>query len=130
NLVSLASTTDGTGSTTVYAIDAKYDALVTVGTIGGARRSPDTGRLYTIAPLGLDASDSTSFDISGAGGVAFISTATRHGTGFYSFDIATGVADGLGVIGDSTLHVTDIALYPESSPSSTILGLTSGNALL
>jgi hypothetical protein len=134
NLVSIASKSGGgfPGPVTLYAIDANTDSLVTIGTIDGTRRSADTGRLYTIASLGFDATDSTTLDIAGgvANPAACLTISNKHGTRFFTFDVATGLGDGGGTIGDATVRVSDVALYPEASPSATILGLTTGNAIL
>jgi hypothetical protein len=134
DLVSLGSTSNGTfpGPTTVYAIDANNDSLVTIGTVGGVQRPANTGRLYTVGSLGIDAGANASLDINNSVGdrAAFASFSTNHGTRFCTIDLATGAANRVGTIGDTTLRVTDIAVYPELSPSSTVLGLTSGNALL
>ncbi|MDB5321166.1 MAG: hypothetical protein JWN40_2797 [Phycisphaerales bacterium] len=132
DLVSLASTSDGTfpGPTTVYAIDANSDSLVTIGTVDGSRRPADTGRLYTIGLLGIDAGANASLDIT-TDRAAFASFSTKHGTRFCTIDLAHGGASRVGTIGDpATLRVTDIAVYPQFNPSATVLGLTSGNALL
>jgi hypothetical protein len=134
DLVSLGSTSDGllSGPTTVYAIDANNDSLVTIGTAGGSRRPADGGRLYTVGALGVDAGANASLDINNSVSerAAFASFSTRHGTRFCTIDLATGAVSRVGTVGDATLRVTDIAVSPESSPSSTIVGLTSGNALL
>ena len=135
DLVSLGSTSNGIflpGPTTVYAIDANNDSLVTIGTVDGARRPANTGRLYTVGSLGIDAGATASLDINNSVGdrAAFASFSTNHGTRFCTIDLATGAAHRVGTIGDATLRLTDIAVYPEFYPSSTVLGLTSGNALL
>jgi hypothetical protein len=134
DLVSLGSTSDGLfpGPTTVYAIDANNDSLVTIGTAGGARHPADTGRLYTVGALGVDAGANASLDINNSVSdrAAFASFPTRHGTRFYGIDLETGAVSRVGTVGDARLSVTDIAVSPETSRSSTIVGLTSGNALL
>jgi hypothetical protein len=134
DIVSLVSTFDGGGFpdlTTVYAIDANSDSLVTIGTVHGTRRPADTGRLYTVGSLGIDAGANASLDITAGGDrAAFASFSTKHGTRFCTIDLATGAAHRVGTIGDGTLRVNDIAVYPEFYPSTTVLGLTSGNALL
>ena len=133
DLVSVASTNNANPlPSSVYAIDAANDSLVSIGTADSARRSADTGRLYTIGALGIDAGANASLDITGrdAERVAFASFPTKHGTRFCTIDLVTGAAQRVGMIGEGKLSVTDFAVYPAGYPSSTILGLTSGNALL
>jgi hypothetical protein len=90
----------GATSTTNYAIDTGLDVLVTQGSAGGMPVSPNTGRLFTVGRLGVDASDAASFDIT-ADGRAFAAL-TRPGestSALYAIDLATGAARSLGTLG-------------------------------
>ncbi|HEY7120754.1 MAG TPA: DUF4394 domain-containing protein [Tepidisphaeraceae bacterium] len=135
DLVSIALASEagpGLGAETAYAIDAQTDALVTIGTVGGARRSPDTGRLYTVGRLGLDAGSNTGFDVvslSDGGKVAYASFQGRRGsTVFSTVDLTGGAATAVGTVGDGSVRVQDIAVFPESPY--TALGVTAGNQVL
>ena len=60
---------DGTTATTLWAIDAGNDALVTIGGVNGAP-SPNGGLMFTVGQLGdmtFDVTNVGGFDISGAG---------------------------------------------------------------
>lgn len=90
----------GATTTTNYAIDAGLDVLVTQGSVGGTPVSPNTGRLFTVGRLGVDAADAVGFDIT-PDGRAFAAL-TRPGeatSALYSIDLATGAARSLGTLG-------------------------------
>lgn len=90
----------GATSTTNYAIDTGLDVLVTQGSVGGMPVSPNTGRLFTVGRLGVDASDAVGFDIT-PDGRAFAAL-TRPGestSALYAIDLATGGARALGTFG-------------------------------
>lgn len=90
----------GATSTTNYAIDTGLDVLVTQGSIGGTPVSPNTGRLFTVGSLGIDASDVVGFEIT-PGGRA-LAALTRPGATsatLYEIDLFTGAARGLGTLG-------------------------------
>jgi hypothetical protein len=93
-------TVAGATSTTNYAIDTGLDVLVTQGSVGGMPVSPNTGRLFTVGRLGVDASDAVGFDIT-PDGRAFAAL-TRPGdstSALYAVDLATGGARSLGTLG-------------------------------
>lgn len=106
----------GSGSTTLYAIDAAADTLVTQGSPNGSPVSPNAGTLFTIGALGFDATSLTSFDISVFGGaiVANHSTATSTTT-LYSLDLATGASTNLGTL-SSTGPVRGLAIAAPRKP--------------
>jgi hypothetical protein len=90
----------GATTTTNYAIDAGLDVLVTQGSVGGTPVSPNTGRLFTVGRLGVDASDVVGFDITPAGRA--FAALTRPGestSALYSIDLTTGAARSLGTLG-------------------------------
>lgn len=74
NIVACAYTNNVAGTpatgTTLYNIDAGADILVTQGSVNATPVNPNTGTLFTIAPLGIDITDGV-FDISDASGVGY-----------------------------------------------------------
>lgn len=95
----------GATRTTNYAIDANLDMLVTLGSVGGSPVSPNSGRLFTVGPLGVDADDDTSLDIDPATGKAY---AVIDGI-LHTVDLTNGTAQRIGPIG-SLLPVRDLAI--------------------
>lgn len=123
----------GLGSDTVYAIDARTDALVMVGTEGGARRSPDSGRMYTVGGLGVDAGADTGFDVVRLddGSAAAFASFRRSGGGtlFSTVDLTSGATSPVGMIGGrGGSAVIDVTASPGSAY--TALGVTAGNQVL
>jgi hypothetical protein len=107
----------GATTTTLFAIDAAADALVTLGSAGGTT-SPSTGQLFTVGALGLDARDPIAFDIVTSG----VSPATSNSgyavfkakgakTSLYQIDLATGVAKAAGLLAKGVSPVA-ITLLP------------------
>ncbi|MBC7781916.1 MAG: DUF4394 domain-containing protein [Proteobacteria bacterium] len=91
--------------TTNYAIDAFAGTLVVQGSLEGATPavSPNTGRLFTVGPLGAGAIGRAAFDIADVSGAAFVAI-TRPGASvsrFYLVDLDTGRTTFLGRIGGS-----------------------------
>ena len=106
----------GSKWTTNYAIDAAQAVLVTQGTREGQSpakppTSPNSGRLYTVGPLGVQQNvlrgERIGFDIAPQGRRAYAS----FGTDFYAIDLATGAARRIGTIGSGEV-VRGIALAP------------------
>jgi hypothetical protein len=95
NVVGLAYTNNAAGatSTTLYGIDSNLDTLIRVGSPGGTPISPNSGQLFTIGPLGTDATQLTGFDIL-AGGDALVSVAPNNAplTTLYTINLTTGAA--------------------------------------
>ena len=88
--------------TTNYAIDRARGTLVTQGTPEGAQPavSPNTGRLFTVGPLGTGSVDDAAFDIADVDNTA-LAALRRHGrTRLHQIDLRTGRARDLGPIGD------------------------------
>ena len=90
--------------TTNYAIDRALGALVTQGSVEGVAPvvSPNTGRLFTVGPLGLGPLQDASLDITDVGNHAFLAarTASNGRTRLYRVDLASGRPRLLGTIGD------------------------------
>lgn len=72
--------------------------------------SPNSGQLFTIGALGLDAGDLVGFDIT-PNGVAYVSSTAPDGTtsALGTIDLATGAISTLGDIGGGQ-SIRDIAL--------------------
>lgn len=95
----------GSATTTLYAIDAATNALVTQGSIGGAPVSPNAGSLFTIGALGFDVGSKSHFDISVFGGAFLVNSSPATFTNtLYSVDLASGAATALG----NLAHLGDV----------------------
>ena len=103
-------------STTLYAIDATQDTLVTIGSINGSV-SPNLGQVFTVGKLGMDTTDFAGFDISGQTGVAYASlTATGDITSkLYTLNLSTGTAALVGAIGGGEIIADISAATPTNS---------------
>ena len=102
----------GATATTLYAIDAGRDVLVSIGSVEGATTavSPNTGQLFSIGALTVDVA-SGGFDIANAGpAYALINAVNGTGTQLYSVNTATGAATLIGTVGDGTQTFGDIAI--------------------
>lgn len=90
--------------TTNYAIDRAAGALVTQGSREGVEPlvSPNTGRLFTVGPLGVGPLQDASFDISDVKNTALAawSTAAQPRTNLYHLNLSTGQARPLGMVAD------------------------------
>ncbi|MEY2891296.1 MAG: hypothetical protein RJA98_1204 [Pseudomonadota bacterium] len=101
--------------TTNYAIDGSTRSLVTQGTLEGTTPmvSPNTGRLYTVGPLGVPPFSRASFDISDLNNAAYaaLSNGDEGGTRFMEINLKTGAAKEIGrVVAGMTLR--GIAIEP------------------
>jgi len=103
--------------TTLYAIDSDNDVLVAIGSVDGVTDSPNNGALTTIGALGSDVGAIGGMDIETVNGAdrafAAMATGTRGRSGFFTVDLATGLATSVGQIGGSNNPVRDIAIVPE-----------------
>lgn len=88
--------------TTNYAIDRARGTLVTQGTVEGARPavSPNTGRLFTVGPLGTGPVDDAAFDIADVDNTALAALRHHGRTRLHQVDLSTGRSRDLGPIGD------------------------------
>ncbi|TAJ22206.1 MAG: DUF4394 domain-containing protein [Planctomycetota bacterium] len=118
----------GATSTTLYGIDSALDALVGQGSLGGAPVSPNSGQLFTVGSLGVDAAGIGGFDISVLGG-AFAALQPQSGGGsrLFAIDLATGKATSLGDVAGG-LRLADIAVRPPSLPR--VYGVDASNTLV
>lgn len=115
----------GATATTLYAIDATLDRLVTIGGINGTP-SPNGGVVTAVGPLGVDATDA-DFEIL-PDGTAFAALQVGAVTGLYTINLTTGAATLVGPIGDGTTTIVGFAgspgfnaAIPASSPWSIAL---------
>ncbi|MFN0242249.1 MAG: DUF4394 domain-containing protein [Planctomycetota bacterium] len=104
----------GSKSTTLYGIDAGLDVLVRQGSIGGAPTSPNSGLLFTIGALGVDATAAGGLDISAHGGAFAVLTRSGQTTSeLYRVNVATGATTLIGPIGTGGGDlVRDFAFVP------------------
>jgi hypothetical protein len=111
NVVAAAYTNSiaGATTTTLYAIDAARDVLVSIGTVAGVTPSvsPNSGQLLA---AGLDVT-SAGFDIANGGpAYALINAVGGTGTHLYSVNTTTGAATLIGTVGDGTQTFADVAI--------------------
>lgn len=122
----------GTPTTTLYAINANLDILVTQGGINGTP-SPNGGKLFTVGSLGVDAGDQVGFDISPAGdALAAISAPGGSSSALYAIDVSSGSATLIGTIGGGEV-IVGLAMptvAPAPLPQEAIYAVTSGNRLI
>ncbi|HWM87243.1 MAG TPA: DUF4394 domain-containing protein [Kofleriaceae bacterium] len=118
----------GSTRTTLYGIDTAMDSLVRQGSDGGAPTSPNSGALFTVGPLGLDAASLVGFDIA-ARDAAFAALVAEGASeaGLYIINLGTGAATSLGAIGGGET-VRGIAIPPPAPP--TVFAVTESNQLL
>ena len=117
NVLGVAYSNNVVGSlpTTLFAVDTDLDALVTLGGPGGLP-SPNTGLLFTVGDLGINASSSVAgFDIHTSGGVdtAYLATVTpAFATSLlFTVELASGSPTFVGAIGTPDLVVA-MAVQP------------------
>lgn len=109
----------GAAATTLFAIDTDTDQLLRVGDPNGAPISPDSGRLHTIGPLGVDFHTLVGFDIDNEGNAY----ASQGGFNtLYSINLQTGQATLLGTLTGtpSGFSVRDIAVISGAGPAAVI----------
>jgi hypothetical protein len=96
-------------STTLFGIDSNLDVLVRQGSVDGTPVSPNTGQLFTVGALGVNANDVVGFDVSGATGVAYASLCAIGGPtcGLYTISLVTGAATLVGGIAVGPMDPTD-----------------------
>jgi hypothetical protein len=101
--------------TTNYAIDAASGALVTQGSREGIQPavSPNTGRLFTVGPLGTGPLDDASFDIADIHNAAYaaVRVAGESKTQWMRIELSSGRVTQLGTLGDGSA-VIGIAIEP------------------
>ncbi|WP_435015369.1 DUF4394 domain-containing protein [Tundrisphaera sp. TA3] len=98
----------GATTTRLYVIDTGRDVLA-------IQNPANAGTLTTVGPLGADASGPIGFDIVGSFSPEIntaYATATdaSGGTALFQINLTTGAATAVGVVGDGTTTVRDIAI--------------------
>jgi hypothetical protein len=138
-LVDIAYTNNDTNAgtaTTLFGIDATQDVLVRQGSPDGSPVSPNTGTLFTVGALGIDAGAVGGFDVfTDAGGTNSAFAALTPVTGskkqqasqLYSINLNAGTASSLGQIGKSKKPTLDLAAPP---PGKSFFLIDSKNELL
>lgn len=122
----------GTTATTLYVIDANLNTLALQGGANGTP-SPNTGRLFTVGALGVDASSVVGFDIAPSG-AAFVATSAPAATtsNFYTVDLAAGKLQLVGAIGsaETVVGLAVPTIAPPPPPAQPIFALTNANRLI
>ncbi|MEA2175245.1 MAG: hypothetical protein QOD00_2837 [Blastocatellia bacterium] len=110
NIVGIAYTNNfgGAKTSTLYGIDWQLDTLVIQ-----ADATDDTGRLLTVASLGVDTTAHVGFDIAPGGGIAYASLTLQGDTvsRLFTINLTTGAATQVGTIG-TVDFIRDIAIAP------------------
>ncbi len=86
----------GVAGPTLYGIDNATDQLVRIGSFGGSPVSPNSGQLFTIGPLGVNALNFGGFDIQEGTGLGFAALRTSGTSSLFSIDLSTGAASLIG----------------------------------
>lgn len=101
----------GSKKTTLFDLDTGKDALVRQGSPDGAPVSPNSGLLFTVGSLGLDATSLAGFDIGAiGGGFACLTPVGAATSTLYRVNLSSGAVTALGVIAGDTLR--DLAIVP------------------
>jgi hypothetical protein len=100
----------GATTTTLYALNQATNGLAAIGGINGMP-SPNLGAVTEIGPLGVTfAGSTTAFDIA-ANNAAFAALRpSSGGLSLYTISLTGGAATLVGMIGDGTLALDDIAI--------------------
>jgi hypothetical protein len=117
----------GAATTTLFGIDSASDMLVRLGGPDGAP-SPDLGGVTPIGDLGRDVANVAGLDIGTNGERAYaVLKAPLGPSHLYAVDLALGSTTDLGIIGDGTVPIRDLAVL---SRPVTIFGVTGANELV
>lgn len=116
NVVHHAYTNNFAGATTsqLYGIDTALNLLVT--------QANSAGTLGTVGAIGVDVTSTGGFDISGATGVAYLTTTspTAAGSSFWSVNLMTGQGTAIGAIGGGAI-ITAMSVAPIPEPTALAL---------
>lgn len=123
----------GTTSTQLFVIDTANDVLALQGSAGPPVVSPNTGQLFTVGALGVEAGDQVGFDITPAGNAyVSITSPTTTTTSFGTINLTTGAVNVVGPIAGGA-SVRDIAVATKALPlpqAEPVYAVTSSNKLL
>lgn len=118
NVVHHAYTNNFAGATTsqLYGIDTTLNLLVT--------QANSAGTLGTVGPIGVDVTSTGGFDISGATGIAYLTTTslTAAGSSFWSVNLMTGQGTAIGAIGSGAI-ITAMSVAPIPEPTAAVLSV-------
>jgi hypothetical protein len=98
--VAYTSNVAGAASTTLFGIDIARDVLVRIGGPDGTP-SPNTGLVFTVGPLGVDAQVPAGLDIAPDGRAFAVLTIDPSPSDLYTIDLTTGAATLVGEIDDA-----------------------------
>lgn len=107
-----ALTATNPATTTLYGVDSASNQLF-------VQNPPNAGTLTNGKPLGVDITDTTGFDIAGAGNIGYMATTPMGagGASFYRVDITTGATTRIGPIATGSL------VNSKGTPRTTITAL-------
>lgn len=104
----------GATATTLFGLDVTTQSLVRVGSKNGTPESPNSGRLFTIAALGVAFTGSAGFDIEPDGDTAYaVLAASGAGAALYRINLSNGSADRVDVIDDGDRSIISLTIGPE-----------------
>lgn len=108
----------GATSTTAYAYNFENDTLLRLGDVDGSPLSPSTGQLFTVGRSRLFTQAAVmSLEIIPSGqALATLRVGVATATRLFSLNLTTGLASSLGLVGDGTIFIGDIAIAPTSTP--------------
>lgn len=102
--------------TTLYAIDATNDRLVTVGSVNGTPLSPNGGTLNPVGPLGVNVTEQgANFDVA-FDGRAYATLTVSGSPGLYTVDLASGAVTLAGAL---PVALEGFAIVPAQAPAPT-----------
>ncbi|HEV2801213.1 MAG TPA: DUF4394 domain-containing protein [Pyrinomonadaceae bacterium] len=98
-----------------YGIDSARDTVVVLGSIGEHPVSPDTGQLFTMGALGVDAPDALGFDTDlwGIATYAVFKVANVPRPVLYNINRLTGAAEAVGTL-NTTEEVRGLAVLSDT----------------
>ncbi|MEP6787142.1 MAG: DUF4394 domain-containing protein [Acidobacteriota bacterium] len=100
--VAYSNNTPGATQTTLFAIDSNRDVLARIGSVNGSPVSPNSGQLFTVGSLGLNAQSFGGFDIQQGTGIGYAVLRLTGNSQLYKIDLTTGAATLVGHVGPST----------------------------
>ncbi|MBL8765251.1 MAG: DUF4394 domain-containing protein [Phycisphaerae bacterium] len=113
----------GATSTSLYAYDFNLDNLVTIGNIGGAPNSPNTGKMFSVGLSGLVTSDGgVGMDISRTSATAYLSY-NDGGERFGTLNLATGAVTSVGAVPLDLLDISVVIPAPSTFGLAGVVGL-------
>lgn len=123
--IAFSNNTVGAASTTLFGWDYNNDALVTIGSTGGAPNPPSSGLMNSVnTPTGfLTFNAGIGMDVSGATNTLYVThddPATGTSMSLFTRDMTTGAETLIGSYG--AVFVADISVQPIPEPASLLVG--------